>query len=1153
MNSLAKWLEVWEWIGPLALGILAIVGITTALHFLNLTAIWRRTLWQACSLALFFLLACEWTGASRKAALWILKTRLPADELVIQASKPNSIAASEGAPVDSTLSRDILSPEGVGADPSLLGEAVRRETSQVVFAPNEQSSTPMPTPALAPAVVPKVSAEAGVSAISLDHATPARSEPPLPLTATLAMVWAAGSGLVLARAILVRLLFFLFPRRRVIDDFELQERVRGIAKRFNFHRRVRIVECRRLASPVAFGFLQPTIGLPLGFASQFTDDEQNAILAHEVAHVSAADPLWQLAIDLVASALWWHPLVWWARRELREASEVAADEASLMVANGPAVLAECLVKLGTRLVAPRSLAWLGIQGNSFRSGLGRRVERLCKLEGCSWRAPDRVAIRTAKLLSPVGLAAIAILCAAASTPGSFKKGETTMKTFRNAWQRSLALLALASITTDQTIPAGNQALASQAPAEPEQAELQNSSANPGNPPRMDPVLRQRYGLGPANDPMNKAPTSTGTFRIDPMLLRRYGLLPSTPEKEAASNKAVRSGPEKSRELLSLKAKLEKIVFEEISYDGIPLAEVLKDLSTTARARDPEKRGLNFLISNSRPEMPLAIDPITGVPIKQPSIDLNNVIVRLNLPLRHVQLKDVLDAITKVAEQPINYTLQDYGILFSAGPMPAVQESPAETTWKMDPALAARYGLLPANTVRSSGPAAPTKTEKLDQIVIEEVFFDGLPLSEVAKHLSQKSRELDPEKRGINVIISNLPLSQASAAIDPTTGAPVPAGEPIALYNVIVKFNLPLRNVRFRDVLDAITRVADVPLQYAIENWGVVFSRKPLEDFQSPFAGAGETMPPLEVRTFRVDQAALVKGLEEAFGIKVAAQPNATQDESALAKIELQQAEQRAEHLSKQFTENHPQLKKARAEVNRLKAELEAKQPVEQRQISKADAVRVRQAEDEYSRMRALHDKNLISESEFNKAKDLLELRRAELEDKYRADAEAAAKTGENRAEALGAVRQALHFDRALKQLFAQLGVNMEISNKLAFYNPATGILMVRVTADDLKIIQAALETLGGIGNGPNRKVSVMGAVQEPGIVHLPAEQEMDILQVVAKAGGFASKAGKNPKIELSRAGQVLQYRFDDLRKQTNPSERVWLKNDDTLFVPEPVF
>ena len=119
------------------------------------------------------------------------------------------------------------------------------------------------------------------------------------------------------------------------------------------------------------------------------------------------------------------------------------------------------------------------------------------------------------------------------------------------------------------------------------------------------------------------------------------------------------------------AKLKQIVLPEISFDGLPLSEVLKVLSDESIKRDPDKTGVNFLINpNVRPvALTGVIDPTTGLPLAAPTeqVDPGAVVVKFNLPLRNVTMKDVLDAIVTVADHPIQYTLEDYAVVFAAKP------------------------------------------------------------------------------------------------------------------------------------------------------------------------------------------------------------------------------------------------------------------------------------------------------------------------------------------------------------------------------------------------------------------------------------------------------------------------------------------------------
>lgn len=136
---------------------------------------------------------------------------------------------------------------------------------------------------------------------------------------------------------------------------------------------VRLVAWRWLRGPVAFGLFRPTVAVPADFATRFTPVQREAMLAHELAHLANRDPLWLLVAELVCALAWWHPLMWWARRQFRAACEAAADEASALVPGGRVALAEALVNFGRELTAPGGV---GVAGSGLKSELARRVKAL---------------------------------------------------------------------------------------------------------------------------------------------------------------------------------------------------------------------------------------------------------------------------------------------------------------------------------------------------------------------------------------------------------------------------------------------------------------------------------------------------------------------------------------------------------------------------------------------------------------------------------------------------------------------------------------------------------------------------------------------------------------------------------------------------------
>ncbi len=87
----------------------------------------------------------------------------------------------------------------------------------------------------------------------------------------------------------------------------------------------------------------------------------------------------------------------------------------------------------------------------------------------------------------------------------------------------------------------------------------------------------------------------------------------------------------------------------------------------------------------------------------------------------------------------------------------------------------------------------------------------------------------------------------------------------------------------------------------------------------------------------------------------------------------------------------------------------------------------------------------------------------------------------------------------------------------------------------------------------SRIVSVFGAVLKGGLVLMPEEQRMDIIQAIAQAGGFSQTANRN-KIVFTRQGKSTTYTYNKLLKATSGSAlKVWLEPGDVIEVKEAVF
>ena len=85
-----------------------------------------------------------------------------------------------------------------------------------------------------------------------------------------------------------------------------------------------------------------------------------------------------------------------------------------------------------------------------------------------------------------------------------------------------------------------------------------------------------------------------------------------------------------------------------------------------------------------------------------------------------------------------------------------------------------------------------------------------------------------------------------------------------------------------------------------------------------------------------------------------------------------------------------------------------------------------------------------------------------------------------------------------------------------------------------------------------RTVTVMGQVNKPGIIALPAEQKVEILEAIAQAGDLTKGAKKN-RIEVNRKGKPFKFTLDDLKKETDPEKKFWLEPGDVIYVYEAFF
>jgi bla regulator protein blaR1 len=97
--------------------------------------------------------------------------------------------------------------------------------------------------------------------------------------------------------------------------------------------------------PGIFGIFRPRLVWPEGVSEQLSDEQLDAIVAHEVSHLRRRDNLAAAVHMLVQSIFWFHPLVWWLGGRLVEERERACDQEVLDSGAEPRVYAESILKI----------------------------------------------------------------------------------------------------------------------------------------------------------------------------------------------------------------------------------------------------------------------------------------------------------------------------------------------------------------------------------------------------------------------------------------------------------------------------------------------------------------------------------------------------------------------------------------------------------------------------------------------------------------------------------------------------------------------------------------------------------------------------------------------------------------------------------------
>ncbi len=172
---------------------------------------------------------------------------------------------------------------------------------------------------------------------------------------------------------------------------EVREQTQRLAALLGLRRCPPVVFVSAPLSPMlwALGF-SPRLLVPAELWQRLQTEQQETLLAHELAHLRRGDH-WVRRLEFVVLGLyWWHPVVWWARRRLQEAEEECCDALVVSILpDAASAYASALVETVAFLSQARAASNIGASGAGQVPLLKRRLTMILKTNSSS--KPSRVA------------------------------------------------------------------------------------------------------------------------------------------------------------------------------------------------------------------------------------------------------------------------------------------------------------------------------------------------------------------------------------------------------------------------------------------------------------------------------------------------------------------------------------------------------------------------------------------------------------------------------------------------------------------------------------------------------------------------------------------------------------------------------------------
>ncbi len=228
-------------------------------------------------------------------------------------------------------------------------------------------------------------------------------------------------------------------------DKMLQDKLNQLIRRSPLQRSVKVMESALIKVPILLGHLKPLILIPVGTINLLTEEEVEAILAHELAHIIRRDFSMNIFFTLIEILFYYHPGVWLMAATIRSEREHCCDDLALFLCKNPLAYARALYKLEAAHKAAR-LPGLALSFSSQKNQLLHRVRRILNQPQNKSNIMEKLMATTFLLLT------IAILSVGATTPLDNLKTHKAISTSVETLSNPVVYVKANSLPTINVLP-----------------------------------------------------------------------------------------------------------------------------------------------------------------------------------------------------------------------------------------------------------------------------------------------------------------------------------------------------------------------------------------------------------------------------------------------------------------------------------------------------------------------------------------------------------------------------------------------------------------------------------------------------------------------------------------------------------------------------